>query len=114
MASVYILFSEKLNRFYTGSCEDLSYRIEQHFNKDFNNSFTAKTDDWELFFFVDNLHYAQARLIEQHIKNMKSKVYIQNLKKYPEILLFFNIEAIGTRLRYSTKKPSDLDLKAFL
>ena len=86
MASVYVLFSKKLSRFYTGSCEDLSYRIQQHFNKDFNNSFTAKTDDWELFFFVDNLHYDQARLIEQHIKQMKSKAYIQNLKKYPEII----------------------------
>jgi putative endonuclease len=25
-------------------------------------------------------------MIEQHIKKMKSKVYIQNLKRYPEIL----------------------------
>ena len=86
MASVYVLFSKKLNRFYTGSCDDLSYRIQQHFNKDFSNSFTAKTDDWELFFFVDDLHYAQARSIEQHVKKMKSKTYIQNLKKYPEII----------------------------
>jgi putative endonuclease len=87
MASVYILFSKKLDRFYTGSCKDLSYRIDQHFNKDFGKSFTAKTDDWEMFFFVDDLHYAQARMIEKHIKNMKSKVYIQNLKKHPEIML---------------------------
>ena len=85
MASVYILFSKKLDRFYTGSCEDLSYRIDQHLNKDFINSFTAKADDWELFFSVDNLQYAQARKIEQHIKNMKSIVYVENLKKYPEI-----------------------------
>jgi putative endonuclease len=85
MASVYILFSKKLDRFYTGSCNDLSYRIEQHFNKDFNKSFTAKTDDWDLFLFVDDLHYTQARSIEKHIKNMKSKAYILNLKKYPEI-----------------------------
>ena len=86
MASVYILFSKKLDRFYTGSCNDLSYRIEQHLNKDFIRSFTAKTDDWELFFYVDDLQYAQARLIEEHIKKMKSKAYIQNLKKYPEIM----------------------------
>ena len=86
MASVYILFSKKLDRFYTGSCDNLDYRIEQHLNKDFIKSFTAKTDDWELFFFVDHLQYVQARLIEGHIKKMKSKVYIQNLKKYPEIM----------------------------
>ena len=86
MASVYILFSKNLDRFYTGSCKDLSYRIEQHLNKDFSKSFTAKTDDWELFLFVDHLSYDQARLIEEHIKKMKSKTYIQNLKKYPEML----------------------------
>jgi len=85
MASVYILFSKKLDRFYTGSCKDLSYRLDQHLRKAFSKSFTAKTDDWELFFFIDHLQYAQARLIEGHIKKMKSKVYIQNLKKHPEI-----------------------------
>jgi putative endonuclease len=86
MASVYILFSETLDRFYTGSCEDRSFRIEKHLNKDFTSSFTSKADDWVLFFFVDDLQYRQARLIEEHIKQMKSKRYIQNLKKYPAII----------------------------
>lgn len=86
MASVYILFSQKLNRFYTGSCKDLSYRIEQHLNKEFTDSFTTRTDDWKLFLFCDDLKYEQARAIEMHIKQMKSKSYIQNLKKYPEII----------------------------
>jgi len=86
MASVYILFSPKLKRFYTGSCNDLTYRVEQHLNKYFFKSFTSKADDWELFFVLDHLGYAQARMIEKHIKRMKSKAYIQNLKKYPEIV----------------------------
>ena len=86
MASVYILFSKKLDRYYTGSCKDLSYRTEQHLNKEFTKSFTAKSDDWELFFSVDALQERQARLIEEHIKRMKSRTYIQNLKKYPEMM----------------------------
>jgi putative endonuclease len=86
MAFVYILFSRKLDRFYTGSCNDLDFRLDQHLKKDFTKSFTAKSNDWELFLFIDDLHYAQARLIETHIKKMKSKVYIQNLKKYPEVV----------------------------
>ena len=86
MASVYILFSKKLDRFYTGSCENLDYRIEQHSNKDFINSYTAKAEDWELFFSIDHLHYTQARMIEEHIKKMKSKTYIENLRIYPEII----------------------------
>jgi putative endonuclease len=33
------------------------------------------------------LSYSQARSVETHIKKMKSKIYIQNLKKYPELLI---------------------------
>ena len=86
MASVYILFSQKLDRFYIGSCNDLSYRIGQHLNKEFTNSFTAKANDWELYFFIDNLAHQQSRLIERHIKNMKSRQYITNIKMHPEII----------------------------
>ncbi|MES3017137.1 MAG: GIY-YIG nuclease family protein [Bacteroidota bacterium] len=86
MASVYILYSGKLDTFYTGSCMDLHYRIGQHLNKDFINSFTAKADDWTLFYFKDNLEYRQARSIERQIKEMKSKLYLHNLKKYPEMM----------------------------
>jgi putative endonuclease len=86
MASVYILFSKKLNRFYTGSCKDLIFRIDQHLNKEFSQSFTTVVDDWELYFTIGGLSYQQARLIETHIKKMKSKIYIQNLKNYPEIV----------------------------
>jgi len=86
MASVYILFSKKLDRFYIGSCKDLSYRMDQHLNKDFIKSFTARAEDWELYLFIDELAYRQARLIEMHLKKMKSKIYIQNLIKYPEII----------------------------
>ncbi|WP_410479091.1 GIY-YIG nuclease family protein [Pedobacter psychrodurus] len=45
MASVYILYFRNLNRFYTGSCNNLPQRLEQHFNKDFEDSFTTKADD---------------------------------------------------------------------
>ena len=86
MASVYVLFSKKLDRFYTGSCNDLNFRLDEHFEKEFGKSFTAKSDDWELFLLIGDLQYEQARLIERHIKKMKSKTYIQNLKKYPEIV----------------------------
>jgi putative endonuclease len=85
MASVYILFSSHLNRFYVGSCADRTYRIGQHLSKEFKASFTAKAEDWELFLFIDDLTYSQARGIEGHIKRMKSKEYIFNLKQYPDM-----------------------------
>jgi putative endonuclease len=40
-----------------------------------------------LFFEIPNLDKVAARKIETHIKAMKSKKYINNLKKYPEISL---------------------------
>ncbi len=86
MAALYILFSEKLNKFYTGSCKDLQQRLQSHINKSFINAFTINSDDWTLYFSCNDLDYKQARNIESHIKKMKSKVYIENLAKYPEII----------------------------
>jgi putative endonuclease len=50
-AFCYILFSNKLNIFYTGaSQDDIEVRIQKHntgyYGKD---KFTAKTNDWSLF-----------------------------------------------------------------
>jgi len=85
MASVYILFSKKLNRYYTGSCLDLSKRLDEHLQGIYIGSFTSKATDWELFLHINDLAYEQARLIELHIKKMKSRTYIENLQKYEEI-----------------------------
>ena len=86
MACVYILYSEKLDKFYVGSAKELLFRTEQHFNKKIENSFTAKAEDWMLFISIEDLEYKQARSIELHIKKMKSRTYVQNLKKHIEII----------------------------
>ena len=87
MASVYILYSEKLNKYYIGSCLNLEERINKHRNKEYSDSFTGKADDWIIYFVLDDLSYEQSRAIEKHIKQMRSKIYIENLKKYSEISL---------------------------
>jgi len=81
---VYILFSKKLNRFYTGYTGDLDLRMNFHENAE-SYKYTAKANDWELFFTIECENKTQALNIEKHIKSMKSKVYIQNLIKYPDI-----------------------------
>ena len=85
MASVYILYSKTSDLFYTGATKDQDQRIIYHLEKEFKSSFTAKYSDWELYFTIENLEISTARKIEMHIKKMKSKIYIQNLKRYPEI-----------------------------
>ena len=85
MATVYILYSPKLDKYYVGSCEDFPHRFQQHLNKSFPKSFSAKSDQWEAYFLMEELGYMQARKIEMHIKKMKSKKYIENLKTFPEM-----------------------------
>ncbi|MFZ5553095.1 MAG: GIY-YIG nuclease family protein [Bacteroidota bacterium] len=87
MFCCYILFSKKLNRYYVGACHnDLSERIKKH-NEHFygNLRFTSRASDWELFLTLEVSDYPEATRIEKHIKAMKSKIYIENLKKYPEM-----------------------------
>ena len=86
MASVYILHSKSAGEFYTGSSKDAEQRFDYHVIKEFPSSYTAKYDDWELFFKIDNLEIGLAKKVEAHIKRMKSKIYIQNLTKYPEMV----------------------------
>ncbi|WP_214112461.1 GIY-YIG nuclease family protein [Aequorivita echinoideorum] len=86
MASVYILYSKSADIFYTGSCADLSVRVRQHLDKVHTGSFTSRASDWILFYSIENLDRQQARKIELHIKAMKSRTYIENLRKYPEMV----------------------------
>lgn len=86
MATVYILHSKTLDRYYIGSCLDMSKRLEDHLSGNYKGSYTSKADDWVLYFSIDNLGYKQAREIEQHIKKMKSRKYIENLKSYKEMV----------------------------
>lgn len=84
---VYSLYSKKLNRFYIGSAKDFGSRFEKHKTHYFGkNKFTSKADDWEIFLLIKCDNERQAGKIEAHIKNMKSKTYILNLKKYPEMI----------------------------
>ncbi len=86
MATVYILHSKSAGEFYTGSSKDAEQRYDYHVLKEFPGTYTAKYDDWEPFFQIDNLEIGLAKKIESHIKRMKSQVYIRNLAKYPEMV----------------------------
>jgi putative endonuclease len=84
----YILYSKKIEKFYIGvTLKSLDQRIDFHNTSYYgNNHFTSVTDDWELQLFIPTLNYSHAIRIERKIKSMKSKVYIQNLLKYNELV----------------------------
>ena len=85
--SVYVIYSQTVTRFYIGqsSLSPLE-RLEQHNAGKFENKFTAKGIPWELFVTITCNSREQAMKIEKHIKAMKSKKYVEDLRNYPEII----------------------------
>ena len=87
MPCVYILYSPSHDKYYTGATTIAAEnRLERQLDKYYENKFTEKISDWDLFFKIDCDSMKQAMQIEKHIKKMKSKKYIIDLKKFPEIL----------------------------
>ena len=85
--SCYILYSKSINRYYVGYTTDIEERIKLHNNGHFGGrSYTQKASDWELFLLIPCETVSQSVLIESRIKKMKSRKYIENLKKYPEMI----------------------------
>ena len=82
---VYILHSVSINRYYIGFTQNLDLRLKFHKNSE-GRKFTAKAKDWTLFFIIDCESKTQGLCIESHIKKMKSKRYIENLKQYPNMV----------------------------
>jgi putative endonuclease len=83
--TVYILYSASLNHYYIGQTINLGERIAQHNTGEFVGAYTKKANDWVLYYSIGCKSLQQALSIEKHIKRMKSRKYIENLVKYPEI-----------------------------
>ena len=81
----YILYSPSLDKFYIGETENLEERINQHRTGFVDIAYTKQAADWQLYYSITCQSRSQARAIERHIKRMKSKIYIENLKKFPEM-----------------------------
>ena len=84
--SVYILYSLKLDRYYIGTTEDVTKRLDQHNNNKYADAFTSRGIPWIIYLTIADLSSEKAYELERHIKRMKSKKYIQNLKAYPEMV----------------------------
>jgi putative endonuclease len=84
MNEVYILYSIKLDKYYIGQTTDLKKRLLQH--NDPNSPYSTKGGQpWEVFLTMDCSSIQHAIKLERHIKKMKSKKFILDLKKYPEL-----------------------------
>jgi len=81
----YILYSPTLDKFYIGETENLEERLIQHNTGIHEVAYTKQVSDWELYHEIICQSRSQVRAIERHIKQMKSKIYIKNLRRYPEM-----------------------------
>ena len=49
MATVYILYSQKINQYYIGSFLDLEKRLAEHLSSEKDVASTKRSDDWDVY-----------------------------------------------------------------
>ena len=75
---VYILYSEKADKYYVGQTPDLKTRMLFH-NQLSDSSYTSKYRPWELKLAIEVKNGSQAIKMERYIKGRKSRSYITKL-----------------------------------
>ena len=77
MPYTYILFSEKLNKYYIGACVNLERRLYEH--NIGHSKFTSIGMPWKVVYTEEYPTLAEAKKREKQIKDMKSRKYIDDL-----------------------------------
>ena len=77
MAFVYILYSEKIGKYYIGACENLERRLYEH--NIGHSKFTSTGLPWKLKYTETFQTLQDPKQREKKIKAMKSKKYIEDL-----------------------------------
>jgi putative endonuclease len=75
--TVYVIYSEKLNRYYIGYTTDIEKRMTEH-NRGIS-AFTSKASDWVLKWKKEFTSRESAMQEERRIKGKKSRKYIEYL-----------------------------------
>lgn len=86
MHFLYILYSEKLDKYYTGETPDPDIRLDLHNNHHFKKSFTNAADDWTIKLAFQTDSKENAVFLESFIKRMKSKKFIEKIIQNPSLL----------------------------
>ena len=77
MAFCYILYSEKLDKYYVGACIDLVRRVYEH--NIGHSKFTSTGTPWVLKYEEEFPDLAAAKKREAYIKKQKSRKFIKGL-----------------------------------
>ena len=79
MPYTYILFSEKLKKYYVGACINMERRLYEH--NIGHSKFTKTGMPWKIVYTEEFEILQQAKVRENTIKKMKSRIYIEKLIK---------------------------------
>lgn len=74
MYYIYILFSEKLNKYYVGCSSNIQDRLYKHNNK--HHRFSNSANDWVLKYSEEYQYKSEAMKREKEIKKLKSRIKI--------------------------------------
>ncbi len=74
---VYILYSEKINKYYVGYTSDLTVRLERHNNG--WGKYSSRGIPWKIVYFEKFETKTEAIKRENEIKKKKSRKYIEKL-----------------------------------
>ena len=76
-----------MDKYYTGITQvGVGSRLSMHNESGYGTHYTSQASDWELYLEIPCASVRQSMRIEQHIKKMKSKKFIQDLNRYPAIV----------------------------
>jgi len=86
MHYLYIIYSKIADKFYIGETHDVEERLQKHNEHAYNNSFTKTASDWESVLQFDCIDRKNALFLEQFIKRMKSRKFIEKIISQPTML----------------------------
>lgn len=87
MYFIYIIYSKKLDRYYVGTTDDIEKRFVEHNSGFYSQAFTVKGVPWELSLSFECESSQKACGIEQFLKRMKSRIFLEKVIVDPGILL---------------------------
>ena len=85
MYYVYVIQSLKDQSFYIGRTSDLERRLKWHNSEEENIGVTKRKIPWQYYHIIEVSDQHVADKIERHIKRMKSRKYLKDLARYPEM-----------------------------
>ena len=78
--TVYILYSEKLSKFYTGfTSTSMQQRMSFHLSD--HKGFTSKAKDWRVIYTEQKTEKSEAMILEKKIKKRGAKRYLEDIRK---------------------------------